>query len=162
MTHIAVIGIDPGAKHTGIVLRQHRDVLHHVTIANPAYPAITQDYLDRVLNAVQTAKVAATAATFPRSTPLIAVEGVEAPNPHLGMINTLGVLGIAQVLGAIRGRFRVVVVDPGKNGKLPLQTYPPALIGPRETGVYGQGKLRHERSAWDVAGKAHLYQGIEQ
>lgn len=44
---------------------------------------------------------------------------------------------------------RTVWVDPGGLGSLPLMAYPKMLVGPRET--KGTGKLRHVRSAYDVA-----------
>jgi hypothetical protein len=39
-------------------------------------------------------------------------------------------------------------------GAWPLDRYPPALVGVRERGVYGRGRLRACRVAWDLAGQA--------
>jgi hypothetical protein len=157
-----VVGVDPGAKTTGIVLRHGNDLLGHWTVTNPLYPALPQDYLHTVIAVVAGAHAGETVGPVVPGfrDPLIAVEAVEPPNPHMGMISVVAILHTATVLGALRGRFDCVLVDPGKNGSLALQFYPPELVGPRERGPYSNGKARHTRSAWDVAGKAHLFEGM--
>jgi len=88
---------------------------------------------------------------------VIAVEGVVNPSPHLGLSNPGGIIAAGMVLGAVLvGHPDAVLVRPGRHGSQALNSYPSELIGPRET--TGAGKLRHARSAWDVAGT--LFSGI--
>lgn len=158
---IYAVGVDPGAKESGVVCRRGNELLDHVTVRNLAYPAIPDAYLDDVKNAIVTARIEGERRVG--GFPPVAVEAVEPPNPHMGMISVVAILGTATVLGAVRAWYPgAVVVDPGKNGSLPLACYPDDLIGPRERGVFGKGGLRHARSAWDIAGKAHLYAGRPQ
>ena len=82
--------------------------------------------------------------------PVIAVEDVVAPNPHMGLTNVSALIETARLVGYLQAVYEVVLVPPGGHGKAPLQTYPEALVGPRETS--GTGRRRHLRSAWDVAG----------
>ena len=82
----------------------------------------------------------------------IAVEDVVAPNPHMGLTNVSALIETARLVGYLQAVYPVVLVPPGGHGKAPLQTYPAALVGPRETA--GTGRRRHLRSAWDVAGAA--------
>jgi hypothetical protein len=82
----------------------------------------------------------------------LAVEDVVAPNPHMGLTNVSALIETARLVGYLQALYPVVLVPPGGHGKAPLQTYPEALVGPRETA--GTGRRRHLRSAWDVAGAA--------
>lgn len=141
-----VLGIDPGAKTSGLVLRTGDELRWHGLAWNPD-PDVSDFYLEQVLRTVgQGLAEAANGA-------LLAIEDVVVPNPHLGLANVSGILGTAQVLGAIRAEYRhhqIVIVPPAKHGQGPLAAYPTLLVGPRE-GPSGRGRLRHCRSAWDCA-----------
>lgn len=142
------IGVDPGSRETGIVARQGRDLLGHQVVRRTTkdrFPDVC--YIDEVLCAIWRFGKLPDARGG-----LLAIEGVEPPNPHLGMSNPTGVMGTSIVLGAVMGEFRhspVVLVEPAAHGQAPLRTYPPELIGEKER--RGAGRLRHCRSAWDIA-----------
>ena len=103
------------------------------------------------------------------SASLVAVEGLHVPTPHMGMTSVKGLIDTARVLGWVewvacqvwgdQGPF--VSVPPGGHGTAPRSTYPPELIGARE-GPKLTGRLRHCRSAWDVAGAAPSYWRLRQ
>jgi hypothetical protein len=79
-----VVGVDPGAKTTGIVLRHGNDLLGHWTVTNPLYPALPQDYLHTVIAVVAGAHAGETVGPVVPGfrDPLIAVEAVEPPHGH--------------------------------------------------------------------------------
>lgn len=91
------------------------------------------------------------------STDAVAVEGVQKPSPFMGksgnvsFTNVNGLLGTAMVFGAVLALLPALVVPPGGNGSDPMIAYPLPLRATRGKGAGGD-KLRHERSAWDVAG----------
>lgn len=153
-----VLGIDPGARDTGVVVAAvapatRPDLLAHTTIparkGTPLLP-VPADYVADV--------VAACVDAFARHPiQLVAVEGVKAPNWHhrgkAKPIDPSATIATAVVYGAILGRawpVELVTVDPGNNGaRLPAPAYPePIRIAP---GGRGHDKRRHERSALDVA-----------
>lgn len=148
-----VVGVDPG-KTTGVVVRHLDDLLHAELVAFDG--GSFRVFLKEVVSAVGDAEMRAIGAwscTVPDPRPpRIAVEDLVHPNPHLGLANLDGLLLTAQVLGAIRAQFDVTLVPPAGHGSAPLSTYPPGLVGAREHGLYGTGKRRHVRSAWDIAG----------
>jgi hypothetical protein len=144
---LVVLAIDPGARGTGIVVRQ-RDQLVGSRLVERTGPEVLPGatYLHQVNAVISQLLVHAPG--------VLAVENLHAPNPHLGMTNVGGALGAAMVLGAILDRWGVdvLLVPPGGHGSGPLGAYPAALRGPRER--KGTGARRHLRSAWDVAGAA--------
>jgi hypothetical protein len=149
-----VVGVDPGGKTTGVVVRQDDAVITAELVHNDA-TAVTDRYLAHVIDAVFAARL--WALELGAGDPLVGVEDLTHPNPHVGRVaNVMGLLGTAQVIGAIRGALRsycpVVMVPPGKHGSAPLRAYPAVLVGSRETGTFGNGKYRHVRSAYDIAG----------
>jgi hypothetical protein len=158
----AVVGCDPGGRETGVVARLGDEVLWHAVIkADLTEPVVA--YLDAVHQAVELALSAAIDASGD-PLPLIGVEGVVPPSPFFKgsyqSINVGGLINAAVVLGAVVGTHctpaeRIIIVPPAGHGaNRPLRLcYPPELIGERE-GEAGEGKLRHCRSAWDVAGGA--------
>lgn len=149
----AVVGIDPGAADTGIVVRSGDNPLAAEIVSRVA-GSDDSSYIAEVLAAV--------AEVVDRYHAVVAVEGVVHPNPHVRITNISGLLGTAAVYGAVLARWpSAIVVPPKGNGKAPLSTYPEALRGPRER--VGEGWRRHARSAWDVAGHAtrpHLAAGV--
>lgn len=150
-----VVGIDPGGAATGIVTRD-RDHPVDARLVLRLDDDDNRTYLSRVL---------AQLALGLHDAELVAVEGVNPPTPQMGTTSVKGLLDTARILGAIEGWAwtelawdRLVVVPPGGHGSAPLRTYPPHLIGPRET--KGTGVRRHLRSAWDVAGAARTQQRL--
>lgn len=148
-----VIGVDPGGSTTGLVVRKGRDCIDHQLVERGDDFG---GYLREVLSAID-------AFDWEFGCDLICVEGLNPPNPHLGMTNVGWLMDTAQVLGAVRARWPdCVVVPPARHGKTPdlpqphldaymADRYPANLIGSRERGGKYGGKLRHARSAFDVA-----------
>jgi hypothetical protein len=144
------IGVDPGSRHTGVVVRRGDELVEHQTFERVGPGEIPdRAYLRSVL-------VALTRLVDTHDA-LVVVEGVQKPSPFMGasgnvsFSNVSGILGTAVVFGAVVAVLPSVVVPPGGNGSGPLRAYPPELRPTRGKGA-GKDKLRHERSAWDVAG----------
>lgn len=161
-----VIGIDPGARDTGIAVVAFDGntpaLVSHCTVsrdiyAEGVYLPVAQDYLERIYAAIAA-----------ESADIIGVEGVVPPNLHMGRaaFKTSPILATAIVSGYCQSfgkHGRIIVVPPDGNGAGPLGAYPTTLVSPRErthirwrtnTGD-NNGQLRHERSAYDVARIAH-------
>ena len=94
--------------------------------------------------------------------PLVALEAVLAPNVwnngHRVILHPQAVMDTCTVAGQIAGwatgqRLEVEWVRPGHNGQGFMGAYPGALRPTRGRGA-GKDRLRHVRSAWDVAGAA--------
>lgn len=144
--------MDPGCRQTGLVVCDGSRVVAHEVIERKDHaPLPGVDYLRLVAGKVR---------AYPHD--WLAVEGVAAPNPHLGVVSVDGVLGAAMVLGAAVGGdpHHVAIVPPGGHGSLPLAAYPPELVGPREKS--GGGVLRHCRSAYDVVVHARRLQLLRE
>jgi hypothetical protein len=143
---VQVVGVDPGATWTGVVaLSAEAEVCDQVVLQRRggnwnAY---------RLL-------VLATLGSFEPE--VVAVESVRTPSPYIGnrrrvisprpAIETARVWGWVEAWGVTTGR-RVVVVPPARHGQRPLDDYPGSLVGRNETA--GTGRLRHLRSAYDIA-----------
>jgi len=143
-----VVGVDPGGRQTGVVTRRGERLFYGATVTRevpmPAYVAEVVDTIRRACGMAPGGDLL-----------VVAVEGVNAPSPHLGLTNVAGLLDTAMVLGAVLHAYpEAVVVPPGGHGSAPLATYPSALVGKGE--VVGTGKRRHMRSAWDAAGAARV------
>ena len=144
-----VVGIDPGGKTTGIVARRGDKLLGHWLVENVGGVPYRGRVIERLSLVVVT-----TPDPDPLPLVLVAVEGVKAPNPHLGVTNPTGIIATARVLGWVEQwcadvLVDLVVVPPAYHGSGPLAAYPPELVGPREKA--GTGKLRHCRSAWSIS-----------
>jgi hypothetical protein len=151
------VGVDPGAKDTGIVLRAGRDLVLAQVVSNPGYrqhdpSSVGADYLGAVVDAVIAAYTEGGEGTG------IAVEGVTRPCPHLGLTDPSDIIGSGLVLGAVLLTWPdAVVVPPGGNGSGLLATYPDGLVtdAERRRGMNraaGQSaQIRHCRSGWDVS-----------
>lgn len=165
-----ILGVDPGARETGLVLTYGDRLLgHRLAIApdvldmrNPVDPvylelviATTEELLDET----------ATEAVTPSGADLLAIEAVHPPNGHLGMTNVAGALGLAAVTGALIGWAQgedlpVMAIDTDGHGQGPLLGYPKDLVGPMEK--KGTGVLRHCRSAYDVALAARWHLNVQR
>jgi hypothetical protein len=71
----------------------------------------------------------------------------------MGLTNVRGLLDTAIVVGVLLGRHPLILVPPGKHGKGLLLAYPRPLQ-PENGRGRGYDRMRHCRSAWDVAGAA--------
>jgi len=143
-----VVGVDPGGSWTGIVVRRGGDAVW--VDACHRGPSMTDaawfGYLRQVLDAA-----VAEARSLAGGAGLVAVEDVVAPNPHVRVTNVGALLATAKVVGMVLTLHpSAVLVRPGGHGSAPLSSYPPNLVGGRERA--GAGRLKHARSAYDVAG----------
>lgn len=169
-TVIPVVGVDPGARATGIVLVGGSGLVAGVTVENLEGALLPPpgEYVERVLNVV-----ADLAASVPGC--VVAVESVTRPSWHVAKSasrgaagNPTALLGTAVVLGGVLGAYPgAVLVRPGRNGSSPMGAYPEELVSAGERRKpgweirVGGGKLRHQRSAWDVALAAQIEQCVE-
>lgn len=150
------VGVDPGGRHTGVVARAGDQLLYKALVS--CTPDITFDwYLAEVVDTVRRARdhardVLIAHDTHPRTGLLVGVEDINDPTPQMGIASIRGLIDTAQVLGAVAAHFVVTRIPPAGHGSNPLSTYPNALVG-HET--EGRGRLRHVRSAWDIAGVTH-------
>lgn len=95
--------------------------------------------------------------TDERDAELVGIERASKPTGRradgsIGPIEPGALIGLGMVAGAVLAYFPDAIVVP-QAGSSPLYAYPKDLVGPRETTGTG-GRLRHARSAWDVAGGA--------
>ena len=142
-----LLGVDPGGRETGIVLRDGR-ALHR-------WMLITREG-DLDVYCKEVAEAVGELVAWSSDPPTIVVEDLNEPSGHMGIVGTKGLLDTAQVLGGLATLFDIVRVPPGGHGSGPLKAYPAPLVGDRE--IKGAGRLRHCRSAWDIAGYG-LYSG---
>lgn len=159
-----LIGLDPGARNTGIIAIQDDGHIMAVTVTNSgALLPVPADYLADVIG--ETLRLL----THDPLNPTIRVESITRPNWHVGKgqgggsaSNPEALLGTAQVLGAVMAHFDCELIPPGRNGSKPLGAYPTDLVSDAERRKegweqrVGGGKLRHVRSAWDVANYSPL------
>lgn len=168
MTVPTILGVDPGARTVGAVLRRGPTVLRHGALErlDPLRPL--EDWVDQVIEGLHDL-------VRPLSLELdvVAVEGVNAPSPYMGLTNVAGLLDTAAIVGVVAGwawtdAVPTMIVPPDRFGapvegltghaarQVLLQRYPSELVGPRETTGSGKGPLQHVRAAYDVAGAAAL------
>lgn len=156
-----VVGVDPGGRETGVILRS-RDTVEGVEVIHlpDREPRPTSTYLNDVLDAVAAFRVAGRAPSG--RLPVVCVEGIKKPKWYIDgkakPMNPETLIGLSMVFGAVLAVYPdAVIVPPGKNGSKLLRAYPQELIGgahnPRwpHPEPQGAGILRHARSAWDVA-----------
>lgn len=158
-----ILGVDPGARETGLVVIRGGDLLAHAIVIageklDPRNP-VDLGYLRKVLAGIEELLGSSGVG---HALDAVAIEAVGAPNPHLGMTNVAGIVALAAVIGAISAwagdlgdPVPVLLIEPDGHGKDPLRAYPPTLVGPRE--ARGGGILRHCRSAYSIALAARWY-----
>lgn len=163
-----VIGIDPGGRYTGLVARRDNVLVEWEVIdrlsprVHPPSDSARVDGIRAVCSLISSWEFD----HFFAGPACVAIEDLVDPTPQMGMMSVRGLLGTAEVIGAVLSRWpKAVMVPPGGHGAVPdgltgplldaymAEQYPAGLIGTRERGAY-QGRLRHCRSAWDVAGAA--------
>lgn len=145
-----IVGVDPGGASTGVIARVGDNLVQHAVIEAATFPDY---YRGAVLDELELAYEAAWRAIVDLTRPIVAVEAVVAPNPHVRMMNVKGILATAEVIGWIQERcaqrgYLLIMVPPGGHGSAPLRSYPSRLVGAKEK--TGGGRLRHARSAWDI------------
>ena len=152
MTERIYVGVDPGGSFTGVCARQGElRCGGHVLIERDGDMAV---YADEVAVEVHWLLNSYGSRGYECA---VAIEDVNDPVPHMGLSNVRGLLDTSYLIGFLRASLDgtdVVMVPPGRHGSAPLGSYPAQLVGAREK--RGAGRMRHVRSAWDVAGAARL------
>lgn len=170
------IGVDPGARWTGIVARSDDDqvisyrVVDRVEV-DPESKRVSMPYLKAVISAMD--HVWALADWDVR----FAVEDVVSPIGY-EFIRPSDMIGLGMVLGwVLAHQPSALLVRPAKHGARPFHSYPEELSTPGErryatrANTWGRpapksAAIRHARSAWDVAGaapaNARQQQGLSQ
>ena len=150
-----VIGIDPGAKYTGVSVR---DLANNTILLSSTY--VRPEETNIVTWAVQVAETIRREVVEAFPDAKIGIEGLSDPkgynNGKKSPLNPKHVIRAGVVLGAIAMMFKdAVIVPPGHNGTS-RTGYPDELNGRRPKtlpGVSkGAGTRNHEKSAYDVAG----------
>lgn len=151
------VGIDPGAKYTGVCVRDGAKVLMSSTFVKP-------DETPTVFWAVQLVDIIKKEVIAEHPETHVGIEGISAPKGFAGgkkaPINPKYIINAGIVLGALAYGFPdAVIIKSGRNGS--QDWYPEELEGRRPktlpgTGV-GAGTRNHERSAYDVAGEVPSY-----
>lgn len=173
MTARVVLGVDPGGRETGFVVRRADELVAHVTVVrvgdDDADGIADPDYVVDVGDAVHWLCAA-------HCPDVVAVEDLVHPTPHMGIASVVGVLGAATALGSALlmatsavGMPEVVTVRPGGHGRAgQAAAYPRGLHDPHgcnagtrdrpcsKACVSDRGKRRHERAAWDIAHAGRL------
>lgn len=155
------IGIDPGARYTGVLVRQNDAVLLSSTIVRME----DMDPLDWGREVVR--RLRPIISEFPDA--ILGVETVTAPTGFAGgkkaPLNPKYIINAAAVAGAVANEWEeAYIILPKGNGSQHESHYPSELIGRRPKTLLGNAdgaKTRaHERSAYDVAGKTqtHYYE----
>ena len=180
-----IVGVDPGARNTGLTLLEfpqmggHRSTLHEShTIENAAsdFLPLDSDYVGRVKAEISELTWHATTSDV-----LIAIEGVTRPTwNNAGRFGGAAIdpgplLSTAMLVGVLDGAFTergwpILIVPPNHHGGGALASYPESLVSDAEkrrrnwqaTVGGDKAKLRHERSAYDVAIAAHRINNLEQ
>lgn len=150
---VSILGVDPGGRETGLVVRQGDDLAAHRVVVRPDRGRLPDGrYVRQVL--VACTDLLTEAGTDARADDLlVCVEGVaywpEARDAKVRK-DQRGLYGTAIVLGAILARWpNAQLVRPGAgHGGLSGWAYPTAIRPP--TNGQGKDRLRHCRSAWDV------------
>lgn len=153
-----VLGVDPGYRYTGVVLRDGDAVLYSTTLVRDADKKDPTDWANQVVDEIKVILMT----VCPANTRM-GVENVTEPkgfkDGKKAAINPGPIIFAGVVLGAVRCQWRdSVVIEPGGNGSQHITNYPPELVGRRPASLpgasNGAGTRDHEQSAYDVAGKA--------
>lgn len=159
IVRMIVIGVDPGGRWSGGVVRAGDNLVDFMVIecTAPVHGLATIGYARDVSAWVSMKR----RHMIERGhAVLIGVEGLRPPtgfgpdhDEGRHKINPTGLMGTAGVYFHLLTIFPdAIEVEPGGRGSAMLAAYPRALVGPREKRANSKGILRHARSAWDVAG----------
>lgn len=152
-----IIGVDPGARYTGVIVRDGDAVLHASTLVRPKSLESGTEWALLVVEQIRQIMK-----EFPTTMPM-GVEGISDPkgfqHGKKAAINPKDIIRAGIVLGAVIATWpRATVIPPGNNGSQHYSHYPASLIGRRPADLPGDsqsaGTRGHEQSAYDVAGKA--------
>jgi len=155
---LPVLGLDPGGRYTGVVIRDGDVPLLASTLVRPERTDPTEwarTLPDRVRAEIDGFSPVATA-----------IEGLRAPKGFKGgaraSLNPEHVMNAAITLGALAHGFPdALIVPPGGNGSQHYTHYPASLLGRRPKDLLGSSngaKSRaHEQSAYDIAGRGSQY-----
>jgi hypothetical protein len=152
-----IIGVDPGARYTGVVVRDGDVVLHSSTLVRPQDLESGTDWALMVVEQIREIMK-----EFPTTMPM-GVEGISDPkgfqHGKKAAINPKDIIRAGIVLGAVVATWpKSIIIAPGNNGSQHYSHYPAELIGRRPADLpgasQGAGTRNHEQSAYDVAGKA--------
>ena len=161
VTAPVIVGVDPGGRHTGIVLRWRDVLLNHWPLDSRDSALGLGGWLNDVVHQVERG-ITQAAQRVDLEHVIVAVENLNPPTPHMGMTSVTGLIGTAQVIGALHTvPAQVLLVPPGGHGSGPLAAYPSPLRPARGLGR-GRDSLRHVRSAWDVAGAAQSIHRLQE
>lgn len=168
------VGVDPGARQTGIVRRVGQELLDYVVVDRAdVEPAAVRP--GRATFAAVADAVLALAAGGP-----VAIESLRGPSPHVrrqdgnSLINPITLIDTARLVGYLEAMLPdAVLIEPGGHGNRPLGSYPAQLVTPREraSALRRGGLLRpaahnepqcHWRAAWDVAEAGRVYALVDR
>lgn len=143
-----ILGIDPGTKTTGFCLITNAGETKAWGLSHREKEESIYDYAEALI-------ARAKSLTFGRNC-VMAIEDMRPPVPQLGMISVKPHIETGKLIGALwigLDGYERVIVQPKRHGShTPLWLhYPDELIGDRENPDNGKGKLRHCRSAFDIA-----------
>lgn len=150
-----VLGIDPGSRYTGVIIRDEDTVLFSSILVRPK----EMDPLPWAVSVVE--QIREIHLQFPDAK--VAIEGISDPKGYnrgkRAPINPRDIMRAAAVAGGCAVAFpNSVIIAPGGNGSQDISQYPDCLIGRRPKDLpgtnKGAGTRSHEQSAFDVAGKA--------
>lgn len=155
LTGNRVIGVDPGARYTGIVIRDGDTPLYSATLVRDkdTAPGVWAREVIVFLRGLL-----AEWGDMP-----MGVEGVSDPKGFKGgeraALNPAHIMRAAVVFGAVAAVWPdSVIIPPGGNGSQHESHYPDSMRGRRPKDLPGSntgaGTRAHEQSAYDVAGKA--------
>lgn len=160
MPHPSILGLDPGARWVGLALRQGHDLHFAATIDREKIGRAVP--FDRWVEHVADVVVGI---MLRYEVQHLAVEAMNDVTPHLGRVALGPVMETARTAAWLHGRFHSMAlwVPPARHGTSPLRTYPPELVGPRETTGKGHGPMQHQRAGYDIAGAgAKILAGAER
>ena len=163
------VGVDPGARWTGVVVRQADTLLWHRVVDRTKTGDAT--YLEDVEQALVTAAAHGDDLMW-------AIEDAVAPcgfrDGKKQFARPVDILALGQTLGWVRHVVvtlttpsRIVLVRPGGHGRSLLRAYPEVLVtaaekrGGMNRPAQSSAALSHARSAWDICGAAPLTARIE-
>lgn len=156
---VVVAGIDPGSRHSAIVIRDGDIPIHASTVTRDG----NQDGISYAKIVISLMKPIIDEYLEQYPDMIVAIEGISDPKGFKGgrraAINPKDIIRTGITVGALVAVFPdAIIVAPGGNGSQHESQYPPSLKGRRPKDLDGDstgaGTRRHEQSAYDVAGKA--------